>query len=142
MDNLLTFRVLCLLSFIAPSVIAIMLWFLWSRPETKRKHQQVIDLADETISELREKENLRQDEIMTHEHEWGNQLCLTLINRQIYLGMTTIQVILAWGKPQSIDQHEITNSEERIRWVYGERWNKPSYVYFINGKVSKIKRLA
>jgi Ca2+/Na+ antiporter len=88
----------------------------------------------------KEKERARQSEIMAHESEWGSGICAALIARQVGIAMTEDMVLLSWGKPSNIDQEEITKSGlNKIRWVYGQPRRGANYVWFTNGKVSKIK---
>jgi len=39
---------------------------------------------------------------------FGTDLCQSLLQRKISIGMTTEMVKLSWGKPNNVDNREIT----------------------------------
>ena len=84
-------------------------------------------------------ENQRQAAIRAREGEWGKGICDLLIAKRVQLEMTQEMVRLSWGMPSNIDQKEIMQKGTRERWVYGQPRKGANYVWFTNGKVSKIK---
>jgi outer membrane protein assembly factor BamE (lipoprotein component of BamABCDE complex) len=81
----------------------------------------------------------REQKINARLSEWGNIVCTQLLNRQIAVGMTTEQVTLSWGQPTYTDEYEVTANGEKVRWVYRRPRGDASYVWFIYGKVARIK---
>lgn len=62
----------------------------------------------------------REQKIRQHEPEWGKDLCDTLVERKISVGMTKEMILLALGRPSAVDQKEVTaKGLTRERWVYG-----------------------
>jgi hypothetical protein len=53
--------------------------------------------------------------------------------------MTQEMVHLAWGYPTSVDEQETTAKSSKERWVYGQPRKGANYVWFVNGKISKIQ---
>lgn len=53
--------------------------------------------------------------------------------------MSTEMVLLAWGKPNDIDQQEVTTKSSKERWVYGTPRKDAKYVWFKDDRVIKIK---
>lgn len=88
---------------------------------------------------IKAREDERRGIIRTREGEWGKDVCESLIARQIQLEMTQEMVQLAWGRPSSIDEKEVTQKNTKERWIYGQPRRGANYVWFTNGKVSKIK---
>lgn len=81
----------------------------------------------------------RIQKIYACEDNWGTEVCRTLVNREIKVGMTQDMVRLAVGPPQNIDQRESTDKYQQERWVYGVPRSRPgaNYITFRDGKVSK-----
>jgi len=77
--------------------------------------------------------------VRAHAGEWGNEFCEMIIERRIALDMTQEMVMLAWGRPNIVDEKEITKKGNKERWVYGEPRRNARYIWFADGKVSKIK---
>ena len=77
------------------------------------------------------REAKRKAAIRAKEGVWGKSTCESLIAREIELDMTQ--------EPNNIDEKEITQRGTRERWVYGRPRKGANYVWFTNGKVSKIK---
>jgi hypothetical protein len=61
--------------------------------------------------------------------------CLMIADHQVWVGMTEHQAILAWGKPDHINDSSYKSGAEEEQWVYGN-----SYVYIEDGRVSAIQR--
>jgi hypothetical protein len=80
-----------------------------------------------------------RNEVMSHAAEWGEDVCLKILAGKIGIDMNEDMVRLAWGEPSHTDQHEVTKTTEKIRWVYGRPRKGANYVWFKNGKVTKIK---
>jgi hypothetical protein len=86
-----------------------------------------------------EKEVKRQAEIVSHRDLWGDAICALIIKKSISVDMTQEMVLLSWGLPRSKDQHEITKSGTKIRWVYGIPRQNARYIWFKGNVVVKIK---
>lgn len=84
--------------------------------------------------------NNRLIEIMSHKHDWGTEIIGNILQSQIGLDMTEEMVILTLGKPTSIDNEEIMKSGKKERWVYGVPRQGAVYIFFKNGKVTKVKK--
>ena len=81
----------------------------------------------------------RVDEILTHQSDWGSDVCNNLIDRIIELNMTDEMVKLSLGKPSIIDSVETSAKGTKFRWVYGTPRKDANYIWFKDGKVIKIK---
>jgi hypothetical protein len=90
-------------------------------------------------SEAADHENKRRTSIRAHQSEWGQDVCRDLISRRISIDMTQEMVKLSLGAPDTIDQQEITRTRTKERWIYGQPRKNATYIWFTNGKVTKIK---
>lgn len=77
--------------------------------------------------------------IKAHESEWGTDICNQLLDKTIDVGMTWQMVALGWGKPNITRKMERTETRRKVRWVYGRPRVNARYVWFTNGKVTKIE---
>jgi hypothetical protein len=84
-------------------------------------------------------ETKRKEAIKAKEGVWGKTTCESLIAREIGLDMTQEMIQLSWGRPSNVDQKEVTRKNIKERWVYGQPRKGARYVWFTDGKVSKIK---
>jgi len=84
-------------------------------------------------------ENARLEKINAHRSEWGDGVCQNLIDKNLLLEMTQDMVRLAWGGPSSVDSQETTKAHVKERWIYGQARQGASYVWFTDGKITKIK---
>jgi len=68
---------------------------------------------------------------------WSDEICQTISEKKISLGMTKLQIIWSWGKPESINRGIYKEGKSSEQWVYGSG----SYVYFNDGvdKVTAIQ---
>lgn len=78
--------------------------------------------------------------IMSKFQPWGPETCQKLLQKTIAIGHTDEMVRLALGNPTSMDDHTITEKDEKIRWIYGVPRQGAVYIWFKNGKVTKIKQ--
>lgn len=83
-------------------------------------------------------EKRRREAIQAHWDDWGAYFCMCAFRKQLCLDMTEEMVLLAWGRPNRIETKEITRKARKIRWIYGKPRKGASYIWFTNGKVSKI----
>lgn len=112
------------------------LFVTWRGTASKRasvKRQQEIQQAYE------EQAQQRKDAIWQHESEWGADICRMVDARKLDTGMTQEMVRLAWGYPTTVDEQEKTARSSRERWVYGQPRRGANYVWFVNGRISKVK---
>lgn len=87
----------------------------------------------------KEREDGRLNAIRERSAEWGEKKCNLIIEKQIAVTMTYEMVLLAWGKPSTIDQQDITAKRLKERWIYGTPRHGANYVWFADGRVTKIK---
>jgi hypothetical protein len=85
-------------------------------------------------------DKIRLQSIEAHT-EWPEEIREKIKQRKVGLGMTTEMVIMSWGNPTKIDNKEVSKHGSNERWVYGfPRPGRPAqYLWFENGKVSKMK---
>lgn len=79
-------------------------------------------------------------EVMCYFQEWGQDICKKLLMREIELDMKVEMVTAALGKPSFIDNEERTSRTEKYRYVYGVPRYGATYIWFKDGKVTKIKQ--
>ena len=89
--------------------------------------------------ERKKKELERRRAIKSYLGEWGVDICKAVYMRKVMLDMNQDMVLMSWGKPIEIDQKSINSKSVKERWVYGIKRKNASYVYFSNGKVTKIQ---
>ena len=82
----------------------------------------------------------RKASIMARKNEWGESVCETILNKRITIGMNEEMVTLAWGRPAKVETKEVSASGQKIRWVYGRPRKGANYIWFTNGRVSKIQQ--
>ena len=82
----------------------------------------------------------RVSAILNHVERWGTNTVKALINKQITVGFTDNMVRLGLGKPTSIDNEEITEKWHKCRYIYGVPRQGATYIWFKDGKVTKIKQ--
>jgi hypothetical protein len=63
----------------------------------------------------------------TDHPDWDMEICQTIDQKQVSIGMTSEQVRLSWGKPDKINTTTTANIEHE-QWVYGRE-----YLYVENG---------
>lgn len=85
-------------------------------------------------------EENRVARILAHQGEWGTDTCQQLIQEKICIGMTDDMVMMSFGKPTSIDSKELSTRDEKSRWIYGVPRKGATYIWFKNGKVTKIRQ--
>jgi hypothetical protein len=71
---------------------------------------------------------------------WGKDTCQRLLLKRIAIGGVAIMVILAFGRPTSIDEKVATAKDSKYRWIYGTPRQGATYVWFKNDRVTKIKQ--
>jgi hypothetical protein len=129
-------------------VVAVAGVAIWSFAREKRRREAIAQeereqeekRLQELQAELEELERRRVQEILSYSGEWGDDTCQKVVEKKISLGMTSEMVKLAVGEPTSIDNKVITERDENFRWVYGTPRYGATYVWFRDGKVTKIKQ--
>ena len=82
----------------------------------------------------------RLEAIEEHQLEWGDYFTQVVTEKSLVPDMTPIMVQLSWGRPNAIDQQQITKTGiNKERWVYGIPRRGARYIFFTNGKVTKIQ---
>jgi hypothetical protein len=129
----------------------------------------IIGLASASWYLTKRAEEVRVKAILEHNREWGDDMCqwlikgnykLTdshtaaimnnfgalgtdscqrLIQRTLEIGDSSDMVKLALGNPTSIDEQVMTEKDNKFRWIYGVPRRGATYIWFKNGKVTKIK---
>ncbi len=84
--------------------------------------------------------NPRTIEIMNRLREWGHDISKDLLKRRISVGMTADMVRIAVGEPTSVDNKELTTKDEKYRYVYGVSRQGATYIWFKNGRVTKVRQ--
>jgi hypothetical protein len=83
--------------------------------------------------------DMRVAKIMQRYNEFGKEVCQKLLQKTLSIGMTDEMVMLALGQPSSVDNREISERGEKFRWIYGTPRQGAAYIWFKDGKVVKIK---
>ena len=83
--------------------------------------------------------NARVAGIMQKFDEFGAETCQNLLQQKIGIGYTDEMVRLSLGEPTSVDNKEITEKWEKFRWIFGVPRQGAVYIWFKDGKVTKIK---
>lgn len=135
----------------------------------EREEKKLQEFLIERDKKAKEKEDERVQKIMSFQGEWGNEMCTWLVENKIdptsqktigimnklqewgqettqYLlmqrigiDMTVEMVTLSLGKPSDIDNRVVTTKDEKFRYIYGIPRKGAAYIWFKNGKVTKIK---
>lgn len=74
----------------------------------------------------------RAFEIYKDHPEWSKEVCIKIAEKQIWAGMTRVQLLLSWGQPRKIDK-DFTYNRNTEQWVYG---NLGPFVYLENNIVT------
>jgi hypothetical protein len=82
----------------------------------------------------------RDAEIMRKWDEYGEENCKDLIYQKIRPGMIDEMVKLSLGEPDTIDNREEASCSQKYRWIYGVPRQGATYIWFRNGKVTKVKQ--
>lgn len=69
---------------------------------------------------------------------WSNDICNTVAEKKIMVGMTTDQVRSAWGKPYRINTSTGSYGEHE-QWVMSDGIGS-DYVYFENGIMTSLQQ--
>ncbi|VAW42892.1 hypothetical protein MNBD_CHLOROFLEXI01-2192 [hydrothermal vent metagenome] len=77
---------------------------------------------------------------MPNGSKWGEEMCQSLIQKKVALGMTDEMVRLSLGEPTNIDNREISDKGEKFRWIYGIPRRGTAYIWFKDGVVTKIRQ--
>jgi hypothetical protein len=87
----------------------------------------------EEAARARAAEMARQAEIQAR--NWPRSVEEAVIARKVIIGMTTEQVLAAWGTPRAINE-TISAAGTSAQWVYGDG----QYLYFERGILTTIQR--
>jgi hypothetical protein len=117
---------------------AVLLRVPWLKddPEVVAMRVQIDAIEDRRSSAEREKARLEEEKFLRSpagkickQHQtWSRDLCKTIADKKVIIGMTAEQVRLAWGEPERINTTTRANFV-REQWVYGDG----QYVYIENG---------
>jgi hypothetical protein len=72
-------------------------------------------------------------EACTKHSDWDMEMCQTMDQKEVMIGMTDEQLSLSWGKPKTVNT-TTTASRQHEQWVYGR-----DYVYLDNGVVRSMQ---
>jgi len=96
-------------------------------PYSQRKNYPV----REVVQPVTPAEN-KAFELYKNHPDWSKEICLKIANREIWAGMTRVQLLSSWGQPRSIDK-DFTYNRNSEQWIYG---TFGPYVYLENNIVS------
>jgi hypothetical protein len=65
--------------------------------------------------------------------EWEMEVCQSIDQGEVSIGMTADQVRLSWGKPEKINA-TLSSERQREQWVYGKQ-----YLYLQNGVLKSMQ---
>jgi hypothetical protein len=65
--------------------------------------------------------------------DWDMEVCQTIDQGQVSIGMTADQVRLSWGKPERINA-TLSSESQREQWIYGKQ-----YLYMRNGLLKSMQ---
>jgi len=107
-----------------------------ARAEVRRREQAKRVAEEARIRAEREAEAKRERERQAaiRAHGWPTQIESAVIEGRVTPGMTTEQVILAWGRPLRINQTTRASGVSE-QWVY----STSRHVYLENGRVTAIQ---
>jgi heme/copper-type cytochrome/quinol oxidase subunit 2 len=70
---------------------------------------------------------------------WTDDQIVTILRRKLTIGMTAEMVIASWGKPNTIENKEVTAKGKKTRWIYGTPRKGAQYLWFTNNELTKIQ---
>jgi hypothetical protein len=96
-------------------------------------------IGSSIVRKEKEREKERQARILAHKGEWQDDVIALLIVKRLRPGMTRDMCLLGWGKPNDIQNKELTKKGQKTRWVYGQPRQGARYLYFTNDELTKIE---
>jgi hypothetical protein len=102
--------------------------------EVREPIQRALDEAQqrEAAAARKREEAARQHKIAT----WPEPIQRAVADRRVVIGMTSEQVLAAWGRPQKINE-TVTGTHRSEQWVYSDGG---AYLYFTNGTLTTVQR--
>jgi hypothetical protein len=85
------------------------------------------------------KEKERQAKILAHTGQWSDDEISLLLQKRLRPGMTRDMCTLGWGKPNVIQNKELTKKGQKTRWVYGQPRKGARYLSFTDDELTKIE---
>lgn len=101
--------------------------------------QQAKKRIAEALQKRRENEEKRTAFIRSKLSEWGQEFVDTALAGDVAIGMSPEMAKAAWGEPSTVDEKETTAKKSKERWVYTTTGRAMNYIWFTDGKVTKIK---
>jgi Ca2+/Na+ antiporter len=156
-----------LLLWVLLAFAAIVIALVWYTRKQENEKRRLAEEAAEEACQRAEEERIKT--ILDHKGEWGDSMCqwladgrysltdsrtAAIMNNFVTLGQDTCQrllqktiaigdspnsVMLALGEPRTVDEQVTTEKENKFRWIYGFPRQGATYIWFKNGKVTKIK---
>jgi len=77
----------------------------------------------------------RARQIWKQHPDWPRGACKAISEKKVQIGMTTEQVRIAWGRPDSINTTVMSNSRHE-QWV----WSLRQFAYFEDGVLTPIQQ--
>lgn len=102
--------------------------------ERRRKEAQVEQQRRRQAEELRRQAEERRRQEITAK-SWPDQIKQAVLDRKVHIGMTTEQVMAAWGQPLTVNETIRATSREE-QWTY----RGSVYLNFSNGTLTTIQR--
>lgn len=121
--------------FVLLGVLAMCVGLCSSVPSTQsykdKAQAQKAAIANEPLTEKGKK-------IKAKHQDWSNDVCNTIAEKKIRVGMTDAQVRASWGKPYKINSTVNTYGTSE-QWVMSDGGGS-DYVYFDNGVMTSLQQ--
>lgn len=107
---------------------------LWIAVMRESSHENIYKAVENTIVTPL----IKPAQIIKKKHpNWTNDICNAIAKKEVFIGMTTEQARMAWGKPYKINI-TTSNHREMQQWVVYESGS--SYLYFANDILTSIQQ--
>ena len=73
----------------------------------------------------------------TKNSDWAMDVCQTMDEKKVMIGMTADQVLLAWGKPTAVNVTTTANRQHE-QWIYGTT-SPREYLYLDNDVLKSMQ---
>jgi len=113
----------------------------WNQDTGTQTKEPDQNLASLTPHKSQPKQSIltKQGEKIKKKHPgWPDDVCNTIAEKKIHIGMDREQVIAAWGKPHEINETTGTYGVHE-QWVMSEGF-KSDYLYFDDGILTTIQQ--
>lgn len=70
--------------------------------------------------------------------KWGGRVFKAITNFEVFIGMTSEQVVVSWGLPKTINTTTGKWGSQQ-QWIYGDSPGETTYLYMNNGKLTAFQ---